>query len=125
MHRDPGQGPLEPRTGPRVPSWDSAASSALIAARDTPLPSSARGVGGGGALGGRLGCPWAAPSAGWSWTELGLWLKGETPQRGGPGLSGEKTPLSADGEPTGHRARHPGRARALRTLLTRVQDGPK
>lgn len=81
----PGPRTGSPRAthGPRVPSWDSAASSARITALETPSPSSGRGGEGLGVL----GSPSAAPCAGRSWAELSLWLKAETPQRGGPGLS--------------------------------------
>lgn len=91
----PGQAPLEPCTGPRVQFWDSAASCALTAALETPSPSSGRGGEGLGVL----GSPSAAPCTGWSWAELTLWLKAETPQRGGPGLSLRNLPRAQTGSP--------------------------
>ena len=118
----PGPRTGSPRAthGPRVPSWDSAASSARITALDTPSPSSRRGGEGLGVL----GSPSAVPCAGRSWAEFKSVAESRNATARGPRAVHEK-PQSADGEPTAHRTGDPGRARAPCTLPTRTQSGPK
>ena len=81
MHRGPGQVPLEPLTVPG--SRPGTQPRVRRGSRRLKLQAPAQGAGERG-----WGCwdPPRQPPAR-DWAELSLWLKAETPQRGGPGLS--------------------------------------